>query len=87
VATLLTGLQSSIPSGAGKTALDYLNDTMTAYSNFRDLERYRHLLAKAPDQRTPAESDLMQRLEANEVLEPYITAMKAAAGGAHQTGP
>jgi hypothetical protein len=72
IATLLTGLQSGNQSDPAATSLKFLQETLTAYSNFKDLKRYTELKAKRPGALTKAEKELMARFEAREDLQPFL---------------
>jgi hypothetical protein len=74
VATLLTQLQNTQegqPAGPLKTSFGFLTDTLTAYTNFTDLQRYHELLKKG-DARTAGETEQMRQLEQREALKPFL---------------
>jgi hypothetical protein len=55
-----------------KAALDFLTDTLESYDSFEKLERARRLREK--DDRTAAEERLLDDLESDETLAPYLPA-------------
>lgn len=61
VATLLTQLDKGNPS-ATQASIGFVTDTLKAYSNFQNLQRYQELKRKDPATLTPAEKELMNRL-------------------------
>lgn len=74
VATLLTGLNGDNPDPS-QASIGFLSDTMRAYSNWKDLERYVGLYRQEQARKgslTPAESNLMATLAANPDLKPYL---------------
>jgi hypothetical protein len=79
VATLLTGLNND-RTGAStdpvRTSLGFLQDTLTAYTNFTDLQRYQQLANKP--QRTPAEQTLMDQLAKRPELQPFLPKQPSA---------
>jgi hypothetical protein len=75
VATLLTQLKNSeagLPAGALQTSLGYLTDTLQAYTNFKNLERYQELKSRPTDQLTQPEQELLQKLVQRPELAPFI---------------
>jgi hypothetical protein len=75
VATLLTGLKNDAQGVATdpiQTSLGFLTDTMQAYTNFTDLQRYLELKQKTT--RTPAEETLMAQLANRPELKPFLPA-------------
>ena len=74
VATLLTQLrndQEGQPAGMLETSLGYLTDTLKAYTNFTDLQRYQELLAKGSS-RTSAEESQLQKIASRPELQPFL---------------
>jgi hypothetical protein len=56
---------------SGKAALDFLRETLDAYDKFQHLERARSLRQK--QKLTESEKTLLQELEKDEALNPYLT--------------
>ena len=74
VATLLTQLkndQEGQPAGTMQTSFGFLNDTLKAYTNFTDLQRYQELVKKGAS-RTAGENEQMQMIEQREELKPFL---------------
>ncbi len=74
VATLLTQLKNdreAQPAGVLETSFGFLTDTLKAYTNFTDLQRYQELLQKG-DRRTPGENDQMEQLAKRSQLRPFL---------------
>lgn len=71
VATLLTQLDQGNPN-ADTASVGFLNDTLTLYGNFRDLQRYQELKQKDPGALTAAEKGLMARLAQRPELQPFL---------------
>jgi hypothetical protein len=70
VATLLTQMKKGNPASAMST-IDFLDDTLTQYSNFRKLERYLELKNKK-GARTGEEKALMEHLAGVDALKPFL---------------
>ena len=69
IATLLTQMKQGNPNSAQST-LDFLGNTLTAYSNYKQLRRYLEL--KAKDSPTAEEQDRMRELEGLDALKPFL---------------
>lgn len=59
------------PSGGMTTAFDALTDTLTAATQFTQLQRYQELVRKG-EQRTAAETTLMQQIARRPELQPFL---------------
>lgn len=71
VATLLTQLdQGNDNSAAG--ALEFLNETLEQYSNFKELRRYAELKEKDPATLSEHEKQLIDQIGKREVLQPFL---------------
>jgi hypothetical protein len=73
-ATLLSGLNGG-GTDAFKSSLDFVTETVSAYSNFRDLQRYMDLYRRQqhqPGSLTQSEQDLMARLAKDPALAPFL---------------
>ena len=73
VATLLTQLKNDRddqPAGMLETSFGYLTETLKAYTNFTDLQRYQELQAKP--KRTEAEESQLQRIASRPELKPFL---------------
>jgi hypothetical protein len=71
VATLLTQLERGNDNSAAN-GLEFLNDTLKQYSNFKDLRRYAELKAKDPASLTEQEKQLMEQIAKREDLKPFL---------------
>lgn len=69
IATLLTQINSGNPNAA-KGTLDFLNATLSEYSNFKKLDRYLQLRQK--DKPTDEEKALMAEIAKNERIKPFL---------------
>lgn len=69
LATLLTQIRDG-NGNAAKGSIEFLTETLAAYSNFRKLERYLDL--KDKEDRTDEENKLMDNIKDIEVLKPFI---------------
>jgi hypothetical protein len=69
VATLLTQLQSG-NSNSAKSTIEFLNETLTEYSNFKKLQRYLEL--KSKQDLTPQEKELMVEIGKIKDLKPFL---------------
>jgi hypothetical protein len=76
VATLLTGLDRA-HANVSETAVGFLQDTLNAYTDFSDLQRYVELWKKsqAPGGISDDERKLMTRIAAKGALTPFIANM------------
>jgi hypothetical protein len=73
VATLLTQLkhtQDNRQTGMLETSFGYLTDTLKAYTDFKNLQRYQELLKKP--NRTKAEDKQMQEIAGRPELQPFL---------------
>jgi hypothetical protein len=74
VATLLTQLSAG-GNDPTKSSIEFVGDTLSVYSQFRDLERYAELLKKQktnPDSVSDAEKAVMARIQTNPALEDFL---------------
>ncbi|WP_428265339.1 hypothetical protein [Haliangium sp.] len=69
IAKLIAELEGKGQSG--KAAIEFLRQTLTAYSRFRRLERAQEL--KSKPSRSPAEQDLLDELTQDPSLSPFLT--------------
>lgn len=89
VATLLTQMKNdreAQPAGVLQTSFGFLTDTLKAYTNFTDLQRYDQLRQK--ESHTPGEDDQMAQLAKRPELAPFLPGNVAnqGAGGAQPSG-
>ena len=77
VATLLTQLDLGNPN-TPQVLVEFLNDTLDQYSNFKDLERFRQLSSKDRAAWTQAEKDWVDGLYARNDLLPFLPARDPA---------
>ena len=69
IATLLTQLRSG-NINTTKASIEFLDETLSAYSNYQKLERYLELKNKAD--RTDDEKAIMERIKKIDDLKPYL---------------
>jgi hypothetical protein len=75
IATLLTQLDRG-NSNTPQVSVEFLNDTLNQYSNFKDLGRFRQLSSRDPAAWTQAETDWVTPLRRNDLL-PFLPARGA----------
>ena len=74
VALLLTHLKEGNPN-AEQAPIEFLKDTLSGYSSFKNLKRYQELLEKKkqnPDGFSTAEQTLMSQLGASPDIKPFL---------------
>jgi hypothetical protein len=72
VATLLTQLEHGSENNPTSTSFEFLKQTLSSYTDWKDLKRYAELKAKKDDELTQAERELMNRIASREDLRPLL---------------
>ncbi len=80
VATLLTGLRLGGNPDKAQATIHFLSDTLTKYSDWKALERYRQLSTIPDNKRTSAQNALLATIEQNADLKPYLQILDKAFG-------
>lgn len=78
VATLLTGMQPGGNPDPTQATLHFLSDTLSKYSDWTALERYRNLSAIPVGERTAAQKAQMATIAQNPNLQPYLQLLPSA---------
>ncbi len=69
IATLLSQIRSG-NSNTPKQTIEFLNETLEGYSNFKKLQRYKEL--KNQDEKTEAMNDRIKQIKKNPELQPFL---------------